>query len=789
MKSVVLGVVAALCVCAIAQGEPAQVKLEVLEAEAEVHFDTYDIPHIFAGSWTDAYTTLGYLHARERLLQMDLFRRRASGTLAEIKGKGALKNDILMRQLGIRSGCEAYLASDACPDPVHANLAAYCAGVNVRINELRAAGKLRFPAPFDYEPAPWTPVDCVVFFKYMAWDQSGNWDDLWFGTVLETLGPDITNQLWPLERPYEHPAATVQAGRARPMAAAAPAGSNAAFQSAMAAFPKTRWLGETTAFGSNNWAVSGDKTVSGKPILCSDPHLGFRLPSLWYAWHISVDGANIIGVGFPGCPYMIIGHNDFLGWGITNLQADAVDFFVETVDPDDPLRYRHRGEWKQMTRVTEEIPVRGEDPHTLHIDSTVHGPVVNRDEEAIAMQWIGLGATGELTALWKMNRARNLEQWLEGIAHIEAVGLSLAYADVHGNIALAATGRYPIRLRGQGRVPMDGASGGHDWTRRIPADEMPLSINPPEGFVASANGRPAPAGYPHYIGWMWDPSYRKRRIDEMLSGAEGFTVDKMKAAQYDHKDLAAERFIPYWLADLADAPIEDPFARNLLDTLRQWDYVADAGAVQPRIWLTWLNKYRAAVWSDEWDHFGLDQPGGSWGFTGINQREPVFEVLEYITREQPDSIWFDDRSTPERETRADIVLRTFKDTAAALREKYGEDLDEYAWGKTNVLSIRSMFGSRELGRKAGPTPGTMFTPNPGGGIGSVGGGASWRMIVDFGAVDRSAGVYPGGQSGDPASPHYDDLMGLWAKGEYVELHMVLAPEALPEDARRVVFSP
>ncbi len=618
----------ACCASVSVAAETAQTTLPALDGEVKVCFDAYAIPHIFAETWADAYMTLGYLHARERLMQMEMFRRRASGTLAEVQGKGALEEDILMRRLGIRRGCEGFLASDACLPQIHEELEAYCTGVNACMDELRGDGKLRFPPPLDFEPAPWTPADCIVFFKYMTWDQSGNWDDLWFGTVLDTLGPDVTSELWPLQRPYEAPTVTVQAERPVKQMARAAAGDGEAFLAAMATFPDARWLGETPDFGSNNWAVSGSKTASGKPILCSDSHLGFRLPSIWYAWHISAGGSNITGAGFPGCPYIIIGHNDHLGWGITNLQADAVDFFVETVDADDELRYQHRGAWKQVQRTTEEIAVRGQAPHTLHIDATVHGPIVFRDDEVIAMQWIGLGATPEVNGLWKMNRARDIEDWLDGAADIYSAGLSLAYADTQGNIALACTGRYPVRLPGQGRFPMDGASGENDWARMIPAAEMPLSLNPPEGFVASANGRPTPVGYPHYIGWMWDPSYRKRRIDEMLRSAGDFTVEKMKTAQYDHKDTAAASFLPHWLADMASASLEDAFQKRLLDAMRDWDCVADVEAVQPRIWLRWLEHYRNAVWDDEWKHFGLEQPGGSWGFTGINEREPVFEVLE-----------------------------------------------------------------------------------------------------------------------------------------------------------------
>ena len=794
MSKLYHAVLLALCIAggAIAQ-DAGEVQLAGLEGKVEVFYDGYGVPHLFAASWPDAYRTLGSLHAEDRLWQMDLYRRRASGTLAEVMGKAGLEEDILVRRLGILRGCQAFWDSDGPSEAMREALEAYCAGVNAKMDALRAQQLLPFPPPLAYDPAPWTPVDCMVFFKYMGWDQSGNDDDLWFGTVVEKLGAIALEELWPLERPYETPTVSVQVDRTRLDMACRPAAPEElrAYQAAREQFPQTRWLGESVNFGSNNWAVSGSKTASGKPILCSDPHMGFQLPSIWYAWHLSVRGRSITGVGFPGCPLTIIGHNDFLGWGITNLQADAVDYFVETVDENDPMRYRHRGEWKQMTRVTEAIPVRGEAAHVLDIDSTVHGPVITREGRTVAMQWTGQGATRELLAMWIMNRASTLEEWLGGVAEITVPGLNLAYADVHGNIALCCCGRFPVRARGQGRVPMDGASGGNDWTAMIPVAAMPLSVNPPEGFVASANGRPTPVGYPHYLGWMWDPSYRKRRIDEMLTAAQDLTIETMAPIQYDHRDKAAERFVPVLLEAIGRAALTDAFAQKLARALAQWDFVADVDAVQPVIWLRWLDHYRKAVWDDEWKACGLEKRSGSWGFTGINGADPEMEVLEYMTREHPDSVWFDNKTTPERERRDDILVQSFLSAAASLKEEFGDDLGAYAWGSTNVLKIRSLSGVPELGRTGGSVPGTPFTPNPGGGIGSVGGGASWRMIVDFATPDTSVGVYPGGQSSIPDSPNYADLMPLWEKGKYLPLHLVATPDQLPAGARakRRTFTP
>jgi penicillin amidase len=773
-------------------GAAAPVALRGLEAKVEVHFDGHGIPHIYAGCWTDADRALGYLHATDRLGEMDLFRRQGSGTLAEIRGKEALAEDMLMRRLGTRRSCEALWASDVLPAQLKAELQAYADGVNQKIQEL---GTDKLPLLFKalrYGPAPWTPIDTLVFSKYMGWDQSGTDDDLWCGLVVEKMGPQAFEQLWPLERPYEIPTVAVQADRGRwtraplrPIPGAAPA-----YAAALQSLRWRRWLGEAGGFGSNNWAVDGTKTASGKPILCSDPHLGFRLPSIWYACHLCVAGQNLAGVTFPGGPAVIIGHTDHHAWGLTNMQSDAVDYYVETIDPKDPMRYRHRGQWKKMERITERIAVRGEAAHELHIDSTVHGPIISREGRTISMAWTGLGPTRDPIAIWRMNRATSLKEFLAALDNLELPALNVCYADVEGNIAMHPCGRLPLRLAGQGRIPMDGASGDNDWNGWIPRHELPLEINPSRHFVASANNRPAPLGYPHYLGWMWDPNYRIRRIHELLGPARDLTIEKMGAFQYDAFDKAAQRFVPRLLEACKKKPPEDAFARRVLEALAAWDYKAVPEAIGPVIWLRWLETYRDAVWKPWMAGKGLEKEGG-WGYNSSNRREPAIEVLEYLTREQPQSPWFDDPATPQNEDADTLLVRSFEKAVASLQKQFGDDLERWRWKNINRLHIGSLLGEKLLGRPGGPVPGTDFTVNPGSNIGTVGGGASWRMIVDFGKPSASVGVYPGGQTEDPTSPLYSDQMSIWAKGQYLPLHVVADAEKLPREARvrSAVFTP
>lgn len=771
-------------------------KLPGLSAPVTVTYDAHAIPHIYAATWSDAYRVVGALHVSERLLQMEFNRRLGSGLLAEILGPDGLDSDKQMRRLGIRRSCQEFWDSPAVPEEMKTDLAAYSEGANAM---LMAMGTENLPGVvkgLGLQPGAWNPVDSLVFMKYMAWDQSGTSDDLWLGRVLEKLGPQAAEELWPLERPYEIASVRRQFDRRTwTWADVAPStdairwasvpinGIEPLLRAAQETVDRSRWFPRGLAFGSNNWAVDGTKTASGKPILCNDPHLGFRLPSIWYAAHISVGGASVAGVTFPGCPVVIIGHNDKIAWGITNMQADAVDYYVETVHADNPKQYLHRGEWKTMQTISEAIPVRGGEPVIFEIESTVHGPIVSREGKAISMAWTGLGPTPDAVGLWRMNLAANIHEFLEALDYVAVPALNLVYADVEGNIAMHPMGRFPVRLRGQGRLPMDGSTGDSDWGPWIPREDLPLSVNPPEHYVASANGRPQPLGYPHYVGWMWDPSYRTRRIAQMLEASSGLTLETMKSIQTDAKDFAAEQFLPLLLAPLKAAPPTDPFEQQVVAALSAWDFLATRESTAPLFWQRWFDLYRQAVWDDDWETREIAKEGGSWGFTGDNRREPMLEVLEFLTKKYPDSPWFDDRRTPGRETRDDLALTSFHKMMESVKAQHGADLAAYAWKNFNIVHINSIVPDPMLARTGGPVVGTSFTVNPGGDGGRVGGGACWRMIVDMANPAASIGVYPGGQSGDPSQATYADLLPLWEAGQYVPLHAYSTIEALPAEAK------
>lgn len=756
-----------------------ELRLSGLTAPAEVYRDRYGIPHIYARSTEDAYFVLGYLHATDRLFQMELFRRRASGTLAEIFGKPALEEDIFIRQLGLRRSVENAWRDPRFETKLKLEIVGYCAGVNARLRELEGRG---FPEPFrglGLTPAAWTPVDALAFLKYMAWDQSGTDTDVWMGMLVQKLGLETVEELFPLDRPYEiptvapgfSPAAAALKGGATADAAAGiafPAGYAEAARELHSRFVSGRF-GSPFSFGSNNWAIDGKKSATGKPLLANDPHLGFSLPSIWYAAHLVAPGLNVMGVTFAGSPYVIIGHNERVAWGFTNMQADAVDYFIEKMDEQHPHQYFYKGAWRDTERRVEQVAVRGEPPTQLEIESTVHGPLVTNHGARLALAWTGLGPTLDAMAIAHLSTTRNLAEFREALKDLSVPALNIVYADTDGNIAIAPHGALPIRKPGAGRWPVDGSSADFDWAGTIPDDQLPFALNPPQHYVASANGRPAAAGFPHYLGWMWDASYRTRRIHELLRTHERVTVEQMQQFQMDAHDAAAEAFVPVLVAAFDRRPFGDASVKAAIEELRHWNFEAAPESVAPTIWWAWFKKFSNAVWQDNLDAAGVESWQGSWGFSGTNERLPIVEVLEYLTREKPNSPWFDDVRTPQVETRDDVVASSFVAAVGQLIKEGGTDVREWKWEKTNVLRLHSLLQQPALDRGGIAVRGDGFTLCPGGEGGEVSGGASWRMLVDLANPAHSFGVYPGGQSDDPTNPHYDDQVKPWAEGKYLPL--------------------
>ncbi len=787
---IILSLLLALSAVAEAEDSPVpRIVLGGLKAQVEVAIDVYGIPHIYAQNEADAMFALGYVHARDRLWQMDFSRRAAQGKLAEVMGPSALEHDTFMRTLGINRLAQKSVERVKGHRALYENMSAYAWGVNSYIAGIMPE---RLPPEFgsmDYQPGPWTPQDSLAIEKAMAWELCGSFDDLYLATLVEKLGQETVDELFPVDRYKEIPiippraAVAAGAGTAEPLES-----SNREHASIHEAYTRMagmashqfRILGGGNSFGSNNWVIDGTKSASGKPILASDPHFGFHLPSIWYAAHIVAEDLDVIGVTMPGLPIVLIGHNRHVAWGVTNTQADVTDFYLEQLNEEN-THYRYEGQWKPLHVFVETITVRGQEPRELTVYATEHGPVFSLSPTNLAIKWIGAEPDDDAHAFYLLNHAVDYDDFAAAMQTLNAPAMNFAYADANGMIAMWVAGLFPIRRSGLGRVPVDGASSAFEWTGFVPRIDTPHTVNPSEGYLASANQRPAPKQYPYYLGYEWDPGYRARRINQLLSSHEKISLEQMKAFQADVYDTAAESMLPHLIAACKDDFEEGKLYAQVLEILAAWDFHTTTDSSAPTIWWKWLDRFRDAVWEDEWKAAGIESPSESWGHTDLNKWQPPLEVLEQLVAEKPTSKWFDDVSTENRETLRECASQSLRDAVDELRENLGIDTSEWRWGALNRLRIDHLSGDPLFGRAGHPLSGSDLTLCARGSGGDVTSGSTWRMVVDFSDLAGAVGIFPGGQSGNPQAPHYDDLIDIWARDEYIVPPFHSTREEFPAD--------
>jgi penicillin amidase len=637
-----------------------------------------------------------------------------------------------------------------------------------------------------YKPEPWKIEDSLAIGKAMSWELCGSMDDLYLGTLVEKLGWEAVDELFPINRYREVPIIPAdEREEESPKEEGEPEiklpdGVTEASLAIIDAHSRcARILGAYNNIGSNNWVISGKKSASGAPILASDPHLGFHMPSVWYAAHIKGGSLNVLGVTLPGLPIVTIGRNRRVAWGLTNTQADGTDFFSEILN-DERTHYLHKGEWKPLVVAKEKIKVRGGGEKELQIPITAHGPILSASPQNLAMQWIGAEPDDDALAYYLLSHAVDFDDFAAAMETINTPPQNFVYADSNGMIALWVAGLFPVRASGLGRIPVDGSSGEFDWAGFVPRIDTPHSVNPPQGYLASANQRPAPESYPYYLGYEWDPGYRARRINFLLFTNDSITQAQMKQFQADTFDTAAQSMLPRMIESCRSQFEEGTVYARALGALSGWDFVTSAGKSAPTIWWAWLDSFRDHVWKDEWTAAGLELRQEEWGHADLNKWQPPLEVLERMVLEEPASKWFDDVSTAERETLSEIAGRSFREATDNLAERFGPDTAAWTWGRVNRLRINHLLGNPILARGGQPLSGSDLTLSARGAGGEVTGGPSWRMVVDFAGAGEACGVYPGGQSGDPQSPHYDDLLDEWVKDQYIPLHFYADAEQFPD---------
>lgn len=738
-----------------------EIMLVGLEAPVEVIYDEALIPHLFAENQRDLMKAQGYITAKHRLWQMEFQTRAAAGRVAEVVGPVALDFDRMQRRKGLGYGAEMGLQYLKENEPEALSLIeAYADGVNQYINQLSLAALPVEYKLLDYRPEAWTPYKTLLLLKYMA-DMLVGDKDLEYTNLRYLLGETQVNKLFP-EMPEDNdPVIQMdQVWDFIPLKVQKPEGL---------VYPDFSILAEPLpspeeGVGSNNWAVSGSKTKNGHPILANDPHLGLNLPSLWYAMQLSSPEYSVKGATLPGALGVISGFNQNIAWGVTNATRDVRDWYAIQFKDSKRLEYRYNDQWIQSTVRVETIEVKGSVTFQDTVIYTHYGPVVYdksfkaKDPKAnFALKWTAHEGSNEQRTFLELNRATNHKDYLEALTHFSSPGQNFVFASVEGDIAMKVQGKFPLKWPKQGKYLMDGNNPAFEWAGYIPSDQNPATLNPERGFVSSANQYSVGPSYPYYVFDDSFEEYRNRRINSQLSSMEAIEVEDMKRLQFDDYNLHAAEALPVMLEKIAaDSTREYSEAETaFLDTLQRWDYYADPDQNGPIAFDLWWSVLKEGVWKY------LDQEG-----------LPIIHPDNYQTtrfiRDYPQDSLFDDTSTPQVfESAKDHIASSFV-IAAQQYDSIRQSNPEMDWAKFKHTSINHLVPNFKAFSRQG-----IYT---GGGRSIVNAtserhGASWRMVVELGKPIVAFGIYPGGQSGNPGSKFYDNLIAPWAKGEYLDFQL------------------
>ncbi|WP_184545148.1 penicillin acylase family protein [Streptosporangium becharense] len=772
-----------------------------LKGKVTVYRDKNGIPHIYADSPEDLFLAQGYVHAQDRFFEMDFRRHVTAGRLSEMFGAATLTEDKVIRTMGWRRVAEKELPLLA--ERTRRYLDAYAGGVNAWMTENDGfAGRsleyvlLKATAP-GYEPEPWNPVDSLAWLKAMAWDLRSNMsDEIGRALVASRLPRDRVEQLWP-GYPYATHQPIVTRGSVtgrgfdqdeEPDSGPREVDTRALTGAAEAIRAVPGLMGDPAGgggIGSNSWVVSGRHTTTGKPLLANDPHLSPSLPGVWYqaGLHCLTRSAecpfDVTGFTFSGLPGVIIGHNDRIAWGFTNLGPDVADLYLERLRDDS---YLFTGEWRPLTTRTETIKVAGGDPVPLRVRETMHGPVISdvlRDArntlpgsaavfgeqaDAVALKWTALEPGRTADAIFAMNAAQDWSQFRAAASGFEVPAQNLVYADTEGNIGYQAPGRIPVRTRGDGTWPVPGWTGEYAWRSTIPFDELPSLYNPPEGYIVTANNAVVdPARYPHMLTKDWAYGYRSQRIGDRLREAlkNGGKVDAaaMGTLQLDTGNGLA----PFLVPALTALDVTGP-ARDALELLRGWDRSQGADSAPAAYFNAVWRHLLVETFDDDLPEEAQPTGGDRW-----------FEVVRVMLGKADDPFW-DDRSTPGKETRDDMLRRALAIAYDELSARLGPDVGGWRWGDLHSLRLtHQSLGTSGIApvewlfnRGPFPVAGNDDAVNAAGWNVQEDYAVSWlpsmRMVVDLADLDRSRWINLTGASGHAFHDNYWDQAPLWASG-------------------------
>jgi penicillin amidase len=755
-----------------------RVKLAGLSAPVDIVRDAQGVPHIYARSADDAYFALGFVHAQDRLWQLELNRRIAAGRMAELFGAKAVDTDRFLRTLGVRRNAERIvpnLSADA-----RAALESYSKGINAFLAQRTGPLPPEFLLTGAPAPEPWQPADSLGWQTMMAWDLSGNWtQELLRMRLAQRLSLQQINEFLP-PYPGEEPVKTQDYTKLyREL------GSTTQQLSKVAAIAPPSLI---DGMGSNNWVVSGALSETGKPLVANDPHLSMSAPSLWYLAHLSAPGLNVIGGTLPGLPMVVLGRNDRVAWGFTNTAPDVQDLFIERINPADDRQYQTPEGWAAFKTTTETIKVKGQPDVKLEVRESRHGPVitgalpvlakaaVNPKKYVVAFSWTALRADDStLQAGIRLNRAGNWQEFLDAAKDFSAPQQNVIYADVDGNIGFIAPARVPIRKAEndlKGLAPAPGWDARYDWGGFIPFDQLPRQYNPASQRVVTANDKIVGPEYPHFLTSEWTPPYRGDRIRQLLDARPKHSMNSFAEIQKDHVSLAAQELLPI----VRNTVPRTDRAKAALDTLARWNGDMDANLSQPLIFNAWMREASRRIFADE---LGMALMNDYWEQRNVHQ--PMVNVLK---DKDGQGRWCSDiaRSSTVKPQTCDDVLSASLDTALAdLENRYGTKMSEWRWGNAHVArSEHRPFSKVEpLARLFDirmPASGDTYTVNAGRlslrdekDPFATRHAAGFRALYDLSDLENSRFIQATGQSGNALSPLYRNYAQRWADVAYVPM--------------------
>lgn len=738
--------------------------IDGLSDSVTVHYDEQLIPHIFAQNDLDLYKAQGYVTAKHRFWQMEFQTYAAAGRLSEIIGEGALGYDREQRRKGMIYGAENSLNLLKKNKKSLSYLQAYCDGVNAYINTLKPED---YPVEYkllDYKPEPWSIEKTMHLLMYMTDMLCGRDSDFEYTNLLRELGKERFDFLYPDFYDFDDPVIPTDTDWSH-------------IDIEMTKTPESELPMDALTDvmekpnphnGSNNWAVSPEKSYSGNAILANDPHLGLNLPSIWYVMQIATPEHNSMGATLPGTLGIISGFNEHIAWGETNATRDVKDWYKIEFQDKTRTKYKHDGKWKNTTLRIEDIKIKGGETYKDSVIYTHHGPVsydhtfkANSEKVGYAMKWAGHTGHNFVDLFIQLNQGKNYEDYKNAIANHVAPAQNFVFASKEGDIAIWVQGQFPNKWKGQGKFLMDGSNPEHDWQSYIPREFNAYTKNPERGFVSSSNQHPTDSLYPFYVFNDGYDSYRNRVINDFFRSKEKFDIQDFKNLQNMNFNKKASELLPYLIKSIDVSKLNDE-EKEILDIAKQWDFISDIDKLGPSIWDSWWTNLYPLIW-DEFDEKDM-----------VLKTPFTYRTIRLL-KDNPNDEFMDILKTPEKETASDLILLAFKETVKELTD-WKSDNGDYNWQYYKGTYVGHLLqGLPAFSRFNLPIGGDRNTVNAAG----KNWGPSWRMIVEMAERPKALGIYPGGQSGNPGSKYYDNFIDDWAAGKYHEL-LFLKNEGLKE---------